>query len=494
MTPLTTPLTKAERTDRIRDPVSFQQRILGRRLTSQQQQIARSAATNRATAVKGCHGSGKTFVVSGCVLHHLAVHPQGKVFTIAPTLRQVKLMWEEIEIARRTSAIAFPQCSTTGLRITEERYGLGFSSSKGVNAQGMHGLDVLIIKDESPGISPEVGDAIEGIRMAGRVRVLDLGNPTMPTGQFYDNFTKNRGSVECITISAFDTPNLQHPAGRPFTIAELEAMSEDELNTAPFPGLVSRFGVLDRYRRWGPNNPRYISRVLGQFPTQSQWAVFDLSWIERAKREPTEAELARTEGCVIQVGIDVAAGGDDETAAVARVNGIIIARAAWSIPDPPLTSWLGKLRRQPWQLGPVMMDTVGVGFHLARSIAEQGFEVYGFKSGSAAMDQEQFMNSKAEAYFRLREMYKADYVSHYPSDVVSGVEGGCWDEETSAQLSTIEYKEMLNGKIMIETKDLARKRGVPSPDRAEAEIMAFQRVVPREEGYVIDANPPADWF
>lgn len=485
-------LTKAERADVIRDPVSFQETILKRKLTEAQKHIARSAATNRATAVKGCHGSGKTYVVSGAVLHHLINHPRGKVFTIAPTLRQVKLMWEEIEVARRASLIDLPECSTTGLRMTEERYGLGFSSSKGVNAQGMHGLDVLIIKDESPGISPEVSDAIEGIRMAGRVRVLDLGNPTVASGQFYDAFTKHRSSVECITISAFDTPNLQHAEGRPFTIAELEAMSEDELNAGPFEGLVSRFGVLDRYRRWGPNNPRYVSRVLGQFPTQSQWAVFDLAWIERSKREPTQGELDRMEGKVIQVGIDVAAGGDDETAAVARVNGVVIARAAWSSPDPPLVSWLGKLRAQPWRLGPVMMDTVGVGFHLARFIADQGFEVYGFKAGSAPIDQEQFLNAKAEAYFRLREMYKADYVSHFEKDVVSGIDGKAWDEETAAQLSTVEYKEMLNGKIMIEQKEKARKRGIPSPDRAEAEIMAFQRVVPRTEGYVIDAYPRND--
>ena len=485
-------LTQAERVHIVRDPVSFQHKILKRRLTDQQQEIARSASTRRATAVKGCHGSGKTYVVAGCVLHHLANNPNGKVFTIAPTLRQVKLMWEEIELARRASVIDFPTCSTTGLRITEERYGLGFSSSKGVNAQGMHGLDVLIIKDESPGISPEVGDAIEGIRMAGRVRVLDLGNPTVASGQFYDAFTKNRGSVECITISAFDTPNLQHPDGRAFTIPELEAMTEDELNAGPFPGLVSRFGVLDRYRRWGPNNPRYISRVLGQFPTQSQWAVFDLAWIERSKREPTDDELTRSEGKVIQVGIDVAAGGDDETAAVARVNGIVIARAAWSSPNPPLVSWLGTLRRQRWPLGPVMIDTVGVGFHLARFIADQGFEVYGFKAGSQPMDHEQFLNAKAEAYFRLREMYKADYVSHLDKDVVSGIEGAAWDEETAAQLSTVEYKELVNGKIMIEQKEKARKRGIPSPDRAEAEIMAFQLVVPRTGGYVIDAYPRND--
>src|ERR1700690_1692593 len=113
------------------DPVGFQTAILHRRLWHKQKQIARAAAYKRSTAVKGCHASGKTFTVSGCVLRHLAVYPRGKVLHIAPTLRQVKLMWDEVETARRNCELAFPECSTTGLRVTEERYGLGFSSSHG---------------------------------------------------------------------------------------------------------------------------------------------------------------------------------------------------------------------------------------------------------------------------------------------------------------------------------------------------------------------------
>ena len=131
---------------------------------------------------------------------------------LSPTLRQVNLFWEEVELARQHSQIGFPECSTTGLRITEENYGLGFSSARGVNAQGFHGQDVLIITDESPGIQSDVWDAIEGIRAGGRVRLVKLGNPTVPSGPFYDDFTRHRATTETITISAFDTPNLQNPA------------------------------------------------------------------------------------------------------------------------------------------------------------------------------------------------------------------------------------------------------------------------------------------
>jgi len=467
---------------RVRDPVVFQQGVLRRKLWHRQQEIVRAAASERSLAVKGCHGSGKTFGIAGSVLHHLAIYPSGKVLTIAPTLRQVKLMWEEIELARQHSVFAFPGCSTTGLRMTEERYGLGFSSSKGVNAQGFHGQDVLIICDESPGISAEVYDAIEGIRAGGRVRMLKLGNPVVPSGPFFDDFTKHRGHTKTFTISAFDTPNLQNAhTGKPFTIEELEALPADELEYAPMPYLVTRWWVLDKWRRWGPNNPRYVSRVLGEFPSQSDYSVFSLEWIERARREPGTRELQRAGDmhAIIQVGIDVAGPGDDETAACARVNGMIIDRAAWADKDPrgAVAKWLYNLRqKQPWQLGTVVVDIVGIGYNFALHLADLKFPVVGFNGGLAPMDPEQFTNAKAEAYFRLREMYKADYISHLEGTV---------DEETEAQLSAVLYRETSRGLIQVEPKEEARKRGLMSPDRAEAEVMAFCAVVPREQTITI---------
>jgi hypothetical protein len=63
-------------------------------------------------------------------------------------------------------------------QMSERCYAQGFSSSKGVNAQGYHGKRVLIIADEAVGISQDVWDAIEGVRAAGDVRMVKLCNPT----------------------------------------------------------------------------------------------------------------------------------------------------------------------------------------------------------------------------------------------------------------------------------------------------------------------------
>lgn len=460
-------LTPEARRFNFTDPVEFQATVLRRQLWSIQRRILRAIETRRHVAVKGCHASGKTFVTSGAVPWWLTRHPTGKVVTIAPTLRQVKLMWGEIALALKSSKVRYPEPSTVGLKISDDRYAIGISSSRGVNIQGFHGSDVLIIADEATGILEDIWDAVEGIRAGGVVTLLELGNPTVPSGHFHDNFTRGRASCECITISAFDSPNF---AG--LTLEQLLELPDAELDIAPWPFLTQRRWVKERYERWGPTNPRFVSRVLGEFPSQSDYAVFNLAWIERAQREPTEQELQRARGHYIQVGIDVAAGGDAETTACARVNGIIIDRGAWSQGDPPLARWLQNVRMNSgYPLGIVVMDTVGVGYHLARSLAES-FPVLGFKAGGPAQDSEQYLNAKAEAYFNLREMYKANYVSHLETAL---------DEETEAQLSTIEFRERLNGQIMIERKEDARKRGVPSPDRAEAEIMAFCRVVPRSQ-------------
>jgi hypothetical protein len=50
---------------------------------------------------------------------------------------------------------------------------------------------------------------------------------------------------------------------------------------------------------------------------------------------------------------------------------------------------------------------------------------------------------------------------------------GLTDERTIAQLAGIRYSHNSRGQVVIESKEDARKRGVRSPDRAEAVMLAF---------------------
>jgi hypothetical protein len=77
------------------------------------------------------------------------------------------------------------------------------------------------------------------------------------------------------------------------------------------------------------------------------------------------------------------------------------------------------------------------------------------------IDPERFANLKAEYYWGLRERFEGGRV------------GGLIDEATLSQLATIRYRIRPRGQIEIESKDELRRRGVKSPDRAEALMLAF---------------------
>lgn len=457
------------------EPDRFSATLLLRKLWEKQREIARSVAQNPLTAVKGCHASGKTFVASGLPLWWMCKHKKSVTYTLAPTLRQVITFWGEIALARQNAAnlirLALPEPTKTRLEVSPERYAQGASSSRGVNVQGIHGENVLLIGDEAPGIESDIWDAAEGMRAGGNVRMLIQGNPVVPSGYFYDAFGRGRGIWNCISISAFDTPNLQHETeGRPLREDELLEMSPERLAWCPFPSLITRSWVRERLIVWGPKHPKYLARVLGEFPEDDPGSVFPLSWIERAKRDPTEAEIAESKRHVIQVGIDVAGAGADETVLTARLGGLILLQKFYADADPrgPISRELSQIKHGGLgaQLGIVVVDTVGIGYNFALHLADQGFPVYGFNAGARAIDTTQYANQKAEAHWTLRSYLQANLISQLA------------DEETAAQLSTIRYRENPRGLTEIESKDQRNKRGIPgSPDRAESLIMAFMKCV-----------------
>jgi len=466
--------TAASKARFLRDPCVFQKHQLCRRLWGKQLEILRAVENHPLVSVRGCHASGKTFVAAGLPLWWLVRHQKGKVFTTAPTFRQVKTFWKDVAVARMGGPVKqlLPSPTAVGIDLGPDRYAFGASSSAGINIQGLHSSNVLIICDEAPGIEMEIWDAIEGIRAGGNVRVLELGNPVVPSGHFYDSFTRSRSIYKNITISAFDTPNLQHSEGRPLTIEELLEMSPEELACCPVPSLVTREWVRERYKIWGPRHPKYVSRVLGEFPADDPSSVYPLAWIERAKREPTEPQQIEALQSVVQIGIDVAGAGDDETVLTARVSGIILEQCFWSDADPrgKVLAALNRIRNGKYRMGMIIVDTIGIGYNFAMHLADNGFPCYGFNAGGSPIDATQFVNQKAETYWRFRDCLREDLIT------------GLQDEETAAQLSTLRYRETSRGLTEIESKEDRNKRGIPgSPDRAESLIMAFMRVVPQTQ-------------
>ncbi len=435
----------------VEDPVQFTRVLLDCDIWSKQEDILRSVAEFPRTAVKACHASGKTLTAAAAVLWWLTRHTDAIVITTAPTWTQVeRVLWGEIQNMIRRSKIEYPDPAATSLRLGPNRYALGLSTNEGVRFQGYHGT-VLIILDEAPGVLPQIYEAIEGIRAGGEVRVLALGNPVISSGPFYDAFTANREGWNQITISAFDTPNLEGVG-----LDQLLQMSEKDLDENPRPYLTTRRWVKEKYFEWGAGHPFWESRVLGNFPLQSEDALFSLTWLEQAK--------LRTEGDgEVWAGVDVAGPGDSETVLCVRRGPRIVLLRAWAKADPR-GDVLAALAPFKSELKGVNVDSVGIGQHFASHLRDHRLPVKDVNVGQKARETEKFANQKAEHYWNLR--LRAE----------SGNLAGLADDKAIAQLAAIRYSHNSRGQVVIESKDDARKRGVKSPDRAEAIMLAFAEV------------------
>jgi phage terminase large subunit len=413
-------------------------------------------------AVKGCHSSGKTFGAADAVL--MAIYDGADVITTAPTDDQVKgVMWSQIHEALRHATVGgwgdILQKEIQGL---DGVFAIGRATNQSVRFQGYHarpGSYLLIVIDEAPGLQADIFNAIEGMAAGGDVRVLMLGNPTIPSGPFFDIFDSDSPIWAKVTIDAFDTPNL---AG--LDLDGLLALPEHELDDNGREYLVTRRWVRDRYLEWGVDHPEWQSRVRGEFPQNADVSLIWRSWLDDAKAKGAEYDPA---GGPLAAGVDVAGPGDDETVCVVRQDANVLGSRAWSSPEPRgdvLAFLRDSLHRG---LKQVNVDTAGIGYYFAEHLRDnlpESVVVNNINVGEGATSdqaKEKYLNLRAELYWALRERFQDGNVR------------GLIDPLAISQLASIQYHHDARGRVVIEKKEDARKRGVKSPDRAEALMLAF---------------------
>jgi hypothetical protein len=404
----------------------------------------------------------------------IVVHPDGIAVTTAPTWIQVqKIIWGEIRrvmsLARARAQLVLPVPNQTELTIAPGNYALGLSTDDSTRFQGFHAGKVLIVLDEAPGVRGEIYEAVEGIAAGGDVHVLALGNPVTAGGPFYEAFTSDRGRWKTFTIDAFDTPNLEG-----FSLDQLRSLpphlpeSHPLFSHAPRPYLTTRRYVYESFWKYGEASAFWQARVRGQFPEQAEDALISLRWLEAAH----EPRRLPNDDLRLYAGIDVAEAGNDETVCVIRsARGRIVAMESWrGNSRGPVIAFLNQFKDR---LEEINFDRAGVGAYFADDFEHLGFRnVNGINVGEATRFSSRFRNLKAELYWALRERFQEGQVS------------GLTDQLATAQLASIRYEINPRGLVEIESKDEMRKRGVKSPDRAEALMLAFADCSPSMLTYV----------
>jgi len=123
----------------------------------------------------------------------------------------------------------------------------------------------------------------------------------------------------------------------------------------------------------------------------------------------------------------------------------------------------------------IVVDGVGMGAGVVDRLRElqregelEGSEIVLFASGERASDPAKWKSRRDEAYWSLRERYQEGRMAH-AAGVASGLTG---------QLTALRYRFTSRGQLEIESKDELRRRGIPSPDQADAVALAFAPLAP----------------
>jgi phage terminase large subunit len=490
------------------NPEELYTKVFGTRPWAMQVEILNAVFKYGEVAVKSCHGTGKSFNAARIGLAFLLTHPGCIVVTTAPTWRQVEnILWRELRSAYSKAFVELGgHITKTKLDMDDDWYAIGLSTSDPDSFQGFHSDEVLVIVDEAAGIEESIYEGVRAITSNANAHVLYIGNPTTLDGTFYKAF--NNPLAKKFTISAFDTPNFTEnglntlddllelfiaPAG----VDPLDHFQRVKGNLKlPYPALVSPSWVYERYLEWGTDTAMWSARVMGEFPSQANDALLSLQAIMdvmdkegwgRDKRAENPDSYLLTQGNP-SFGCDVARFGNDRTVIYEGHGSFVSQGVVIHQQDEFVVAnrLLGLIDFDNWNTK-IRLDDGGVGGGVTTALKHykeehrKNFAVIPVNFGGASLESKKmkvspltpvrnrqvgledrkpkFANRRAEMYWNARELINAKKV---------------WlpdDEELANELASIRYTYDKKEQIIIEPKEIMKKRTGKSPDKADALVL-----------------------
>lgn len=272
----------------------------------------------------------------------------------------------------------------------------------------------------------------------------------------------------------------------------------------PFLSETARKDIEDLRKE---DEEEYQHIYLGLPRSDDGMAVIKRSWLEAAV--DAHIKLGIDLSGSRSVGYDVADSGDDKNAC-AVFNGAICDHVEeWKAPEDELA----QSAKRAWSLvsgGRLIYDSIGVGAHTGSTLKEAGIlnGYYKFNAGGSVINpdqlyapkitnKEKFENLKAQAWQdvadRLRNTYNAvnKGMKYKPSELISISSGIEKIERLKTELSSPRKSYSKRGLDMVEPKDQLAKRGIPSPNLADAFIMG---ACPHLVQAAIDKPLPVKFF
>ena len=420
------------------DPVKFVKEALGVVPEPWQARTMNQIQKNDRIAVKSGHGVGKSALLAWVILWWLLTRFPSKVACTAPTSHQLDdVLWGEIAKWYRM----LPDGLRVLLTVTSDKVFLNAAPQESYAVartarkekpeafQGFHSSNMLFIVDEASGVDPIIFEVGEGAMSTAGAKTLLTGNPTRTSGYFYDVFNKMKKWWVTSTVSC----------------------SESSQSTDIY--------VQQMADKWGTESNVYAVRVLGEFPKDDDDAVIPRALLHSA----VDRDIIIHPSEPVIWGLDVARFGSDKTA--------LCIRKGRSMPNP-IETWQGKdtmqvagiikgkydkvLRFDTERPTAIMVDSIGIGAGVVDRLREMGLPVRGVNVAESASVDTLYARLRDELWFRAKDYFEGKDVTM------------CADDDLIEELASVKFAYTSLGKLKAESKDEMKKRGLPSPDLADA--------------------------
>jgi hypothetical protein len=400
-------------------------------------------------AVASGHGCGKSSLVSWLILWAISTFEDTKGVITANTDNQLRTKtWAEVAKWYRlfigkdlfTLTATALYSNDPGHERTWRMDMVPWSENNTEAFAGLHNKSqrILIIFDEASSISDKIWEVTEGALTDENTEILwvAFGNPTRNTGRFFDCFHKFR--------HRWITRHIDSRTAKMTNKKQLQEWVED----------------------YGEDSDFVKVRVRGLFPNTSDRQFIPSSYVDQAAGK--HLNITQYEFAPVIIGVDPAIYGDDECVIYLR-QGLMSKQLAVyrKIQDDLLLAGYVAKFEDEYQADAVFVDVgYGTGIVSGGRVLGRNWTLVNFGGESAHAG---YFNKRAEIWGAAKDWLK---------------EGGSIPDDPviRQELAAPEYVVRLNGKIQLEKKEDMRKRGLASPNRADALALTFSYPVQKKRG------------
>lgn len=427
---------------------------------------------DRRISIVSGHGVGKTTLLAILIVHHILFRYPQKTVCTAPTSGQLfgaLAMEVKAWIGRLPEAwqgLLDVQAEKISLKSAPNDSVIEFRTSRAETPEalaGVHSTFTLLVGDEGSGIPEKVYEAGSGSMSGHNAMTILAGNPVRSSGLFFDTHNKAsvRDSWTRFQVSCVDNPR------------------------------VSADFVTDMAARYGSESNAFRVRVLGLFPK-----LDDDKIIGRALAEAALIRDVRAIEVVPIWGVDVARFGSDKSALAKRKGNVLLEKVrSWAGYDTMQTVGLikGEWDKTPPSNRPsdINVDAIGIGAGVADRLRELGLPARAINVSEVAAMEEKYRNLRTELWYKGEAWFQKRDCALWGVTVLNmHGEPEVWrDQNLVDQLTDVKYEFLPNGKVGAESKDKLKKRGVASPNEADAFLLTFASEAITAGGYGSDQNP-----